>query len=260
MSTKMSLQNIQRGRTVRPIRMSLYGVDGIGKTTFTAAAPNPIFINAEDGQGVLDIARFPTPATWEEILDAIDVLYEGEHDYQSLVLDSTDWAESLCMEAVCVEHGVTGIESLGYGKGYKFAREKFAKLFRALDALWSTRNMHIFLISHCQVKKFDDPEREAYDRYILKLDEQNAAKLREWCDINAFANYDTVIKQVGEGLNQAKRAVSYGKRQLFLERTAAFDAKNRFDLPPKVIMPKEDPFGPFWDAYQNAIGGTQAAA
>lgn len=246
--SKMALSNIQTGRQVRPLRMSLFGTDGIGKTTFAASAPSPIFINAEDGQGMLDIARFPTPESWDDIHDAIEALYKGEHDYQTLVLDSTDWAETLCMDAVCAENGVTGIEAIGYGKGYKFAREKFAKLFRALDALWSARQMNIILISHCQVKRFDDPEREPYDRYILKLDDTNAARLREWCDVNAFANYDTVIKTVGEGLSQTKRAVSYGKRLLHFERTAAFDAKNRYSLPAKLPLD----WGPFWQAIQKS--------
>lgn len=247
--SKMNLDKIKTGRTVKPLRVSLYGVDGIGKTTFAANAPNPIFISTEDGSGLLDIARFPQPETWEDIFDAIGVLYEEEHQFETLVIDSTDWAESLAMEAVCREHNVTGIECLGYGRGYKFAREKFIKLFRALDALWMQKGMHIVLISHCQLKRFDDPEREPYDRYTLKLDEQNAARLREWCDLNLFANYDTVIKNIGDGLNQQKRAVSYGKRLLFTERTASFDAKNRYGLPNK--MPLE--WAALWSAYQDSI-------
>jgi hypothetical protein len=252
----MKLENIQRGRVTRPLRINLYGIDKIGKTTFAAHAPSPIFIQAEDGQGLLDLTRFPTAGSWDDIMDAITELYDAQdHGFETLVIDSTDWAESLCLESICADNSVTGIEHIPYGKGYKLAREKFAKLFRALDALWLHRHMHIILISHCQVKRFDDPNTpEPYDRYLLKLDEVNSAKSREWADILGFASFDTAIKTVGEGLNQTKRAVSYGKRYLHLERSAAFDAGNRYGLPARIPLEWEALF----TAYQKAINDPKA--
>lgn len=252
---KMSLENIQTGRQVRPLRISLYGTDKIGKTTFAANAPNPIFIQAEDGQGILDLTRFPTAESWDDILEALVTLYQEEHEFQTVVIDSTDWAESLCLESICLENNVTGIEMIPYGKGYKLAREKFARMFRYLDALWLDRHMNIILVSHCQVKRFDDPNApEPYDRYLLKLDEQNSAKSREWADILGFASYDTAIKTVGEGMSQTKRAVSYGKRFLHLERTAAFDAGNRYGLPAKLPLD----WNALYDAYQKCITKAEA--
>ena len=71
---KMSLENIVTGKITKPLRMVLYGTEGVGKTTFAANAPNPIFISTEDGADHCDVARFPVPTGWREIFNAIDVL------------------------------------------------------------------------------------------------------------------------------------------------------------------------------------------
>ncbi len=251
----MNLNNLIAGKLQRPVRMSLYGVDGIGKSTFAANAPSPIFIGAEDGTAHLDVTRFQRPETWEDIMAAIGVLYEQEHDFKTLVLDTADWAEDFARQSVCQEHQVTGIESLGYGKGFTYTAEKFITLLRGFDALYQARSMNIIVISHCQVATFNDPENEPYDRYQMKLDKRIEPKIREWCDVNAFANYDTSVAKTGEGPQNKKTgdflkkqknlAVSYGKRLLFTERRAAFDAKNRYSLPDRLPLD--------WPAFASAM-------
>ena len=145
-ASRMSLAGVITGVKSKPVRITLYGVDGIGKTTFASQATNPIFIAAEDGLGSLDVARFPTPSSWAEIFEAIKVLYSEEHDFKTLVLDSADWAESMCLAAVAAAEGVAYIDQIGYGKGYKMARDKYAELLRGLDALWM-KGMNIIVRS-----------------------------------------------------------------------------------------------------------------
>ena len=43
------LDEIQTGMNPGPIKMNIAGTDGIGKTTFAAGAPSPIFIKTEEG-------------------------------------------------------------------------------------------------------------------------------------------------------------------------------------------------------------------
>lgn len=247
-ASRMSLQSVITGRQDKPVRITLYGVDGIGKTTFAAQAPAPIFIAAEDGLGALDVPRFPTPTTWAEIFDAIKVLYREEHPYQTLVLDSADWAESLCLAAVASAAGVNYVDEIGYGKGYKMARDKYAELLRGLDALWM-RGMNIIVIAHSTIKRYDDPENEPYDRFQIKLEEANASRLREWSDMVLFANYDTTVTKLDpKGLDKTVRAKSFGKRLLFSQRTAAFDAKTRYGIPDRLALD--------WPAFWSALHGT----
>ena len=249
----MSLGNIVTGVKQKPVRITLYGVDGIGKTTFASQAPAPIFIAAEDGLGSLDVARFPTPTSWGEIFEAIKVLYSEPHEFKTLVLDSADWAESLCLAAVAAAEGVNYIDQIGYGKGYKMARDKYAELLRGLDALWM-KGMNIIVIAHSTIKRYDDPENEPYDRYQIKLEEANASRLREWSDMVLFANYDTTVNKLDpKGLDKTVRAKSFGKRLLFSQRTAAYDAKTRYTIPDRLQLD----WPSFWSAVQTKTAPAQ---
>ena len=51
------LESIQRGRQSKPPRVLLYGVEGIGKSTFGSEAPKPIFIQTEDGLDEINSSR-----------------------------------------------------------------------------------------------------------------------------------------------------------------------------------------------------------
>ena len=50
------LDNIKRGKENKPPRLFIYGQEGVGKSTVGAAAPNPIFVQTEDGLGELATA------------------------------------------------------------------------------------------------------------------------------------------------------------------------------------------------------------
>lgn len=242
------LSRIKSGVEINPLRISLYGVDGIGKTTFASKAPNNVFICAENGLGLLDVERFPDVHTHADIMSCIADLYEHEHNYKTLTIDSADWLEEVVNRSTCTEAGVPSIETIPYGKGHVIAGEKFMEVLRGCDALWR-KGMNIIIISHSTLKSYNDPEHESYARHQLKLSKQNEPKLREWCDVNLFTNYDTSIKSVGEGLDKQKRAVSFGKRYLYTGRTAAYDAKNRYSLPQRIPLEWEQ----FWAAYQESI-------
>ena len=68
---RMSLKNVTRGVVKKPLRVVVYGPPGVGKTTFASQAPNPIFLPVEDGTDFLDVARFPKPKTFDDVLEAI---------------------------------------------------------------------------------------------------------------------------------------------------------------------------------------------
>jgi len=258
--SRMALNNLIAGRQQRPLRIVIYGVDGIGKSSFAADAPTPIFISAEDGTAHLDVTRFPNPDGWSDILEAITVLYEQEHEFKTVVLDSADWAEQIARDSVCVENNVPSIESIPYGKGWVFAQEKIIQLLRGFDALYA-KGMNIIIVAHATVKPFNDPEHEAYDRYMLKMDKRSDPLLREWADYVLFANWDTRVEQKTDakgkpmpGLDGKPKAKSFGKRLLFTQRAAAFDAKRRFEIPDRLPLSWEA----FWNAH-SAVACTQTA-
>lgn len=246
---RMTLAAVTRGRLVQPLRVLLYGPEGVGKSTFASNAPAPVFIGPEDGTATLDIARFPEPRTWADLFDAIGTLGTDSHVYQTVVLDTLDWIEPLCWRHVCQKAGKPDVEAFGYGKGYLAALDEWRLLISALDALRRTKGMHVVLLAHAVIRTFKNPEGDDYDRWGLKLNEKAGGLLKEWADAVLFANYETLVAKDG---NRGK-GVGGGARFIHTERRAAFDAKNRHDLDDRLPLD--------WEAFYQQIAerGPEAA-
>ncbi|WP_165920140.1 ATP-binding protein [Chthoniobacter flavus] len=215
---------IHRGPLVRAQKTVIYGPEGIGKTTLAAQFPSPVFLDTEGGTHHLDVARFPAPKTWDDVTKTIAALASEPHEFRTLVVDTADWLEKLLIEDVCRRANKTSIEEFGYGKGYVVLAEEVTKFLASLNALLA-RGMHVLLLAHCRIAKFEQPDAAgAYDRYELKLTKQVAPLVKEWCDMLLFANYFTKIAENDSG---KKRGVGGRERKLYTTHTAAWDAKNR---------------------------------
>jgi hypothetical protein len=240
----MTLGAVKTGRLDVPIKVLLYGVEGIGKSTFGALAPNPIFLCAESGTAQLDVARFPEARSWVDVLDAVATLTNEAHNYETLVIDTVDWAEPLCWEHVCDGAKVKSIEDLGYGKGYVKALDEWRLLLRSLERLMSAKRTNVVLLAHSQIKTFKNPEGEDYDRYSLRMHDKAGGLIKDWCDDVLFANHATFALGKKDG-KDTRKAVSDGARVVHTGRMAAWDAKNRNGLPEQMPLS--------WDEYFAAV-------
>jgi hypothetical protein len=215
----------------------LYGTHGIGKSTFAAQAPNPVFIQTEEGLDAINVTAFPLCQSYEDIMEAIGSLAEENHDFSTVVIDSADWAEQLVHKRVAKDNNVATIDAIGYGRGYKAAADYWKQILEGLDHLRSAKNMQVVLLAHTQVKRFDDPLADPYDRYQLDLHHGSASLISEWCDILMFANqqYSTVKSDVG--FNQKiTRAVGNGNRVLYTQERPGWQAKSRWPLPDQLPL------------------------
>lgn len=247
----INLDSISRNTTLAPPRIVLHGPHGVGKTTFGAGGPSPIILPTEDGLGALDVAHFPLLKTYNEVMEAIGALYEGDHDHQLAVLDSVDWLEPLVWEQTCKRESWDNIESPGFGKGYIAAEREWRTLLDGFNAL-RDKGMAVLLIAHSQIKRFDAPDTEPYDRYQIKLQPRASALLEEWADCVLFANFKTHIAKTDAGFNKkVTRGVGTGERVLYTEERPAYKAKNRYSLPPEMALS--------WDTFAGALSPTPAA-
>ena len=101
----ISLASLQRSTDVKPPRILIYGVSGVGKTTLAASAPSPVFILTEDGLGALDVPHFSLATSFDDILQAQGALYTEPHEFKTVVVDSLDWLEPLVWKHVCERNG-----------------------------------------------------------------------------------------------------------------------------------------------------------
>jgi len=228
------LNQIRKGKTLRPPRIFLYSTHGIGKSTFASQSSNPIFITTEDGLDALDVSSFPKATTSKEVLEAVEQLYTQEHEFQTVVLDSADWLENIMINEIEKEHDA---KELAYGKSAVFLAEKWREILTAFDALRNDKNMTVIFIGHSEIKRFDSPETDSYDRYQPKLSSKGSALIQEWADCVFFANYKTVIKKEDVGFNKEKnRAISNGQRVIFTQEKPSYLAKNRYSLPETIDL------------------------
>jgi hypothetical protein len=235
-ATRMTLANVSMGKQDKPLRVCIYGVPGVGKSSFGAAAPKPIFLASEDGTGHLDVHRFPTPQSWLDVMEAMRVLTHEEHSYKTLVVDSLDWLEPLAWKHVAFLARVDSIDSIPFGKGFNAAQDLWRDLLTRFDLLTRNRRMNIVLVAHAVIKKVDDPQVGAFDRYRIPLHEKSADLVREWVDALVFARHDLKVVE----RNGKSRGMSSGNRLLHTTWTAAYDAKNRFDLPETLPLDWEE--------------------
>ena len=237
------LKSIRKNDAMAAPRIMVYGVEGIGKSTFGAGAPNPVYILTEDGLGSLNVDHFPLATSFADVMDAIASLYKDNHAFETVVIDSLDWLEAIIQREIEQKYDA---KDLAYGKGSLIAAERWREILDGLNALRNDKGMAVILIAHTTIKRFDSPEVEPYDRYQPKLQERSNAVVREWADAVLFANYKTIVKKDDVGFNQTNnRGISTGERLLFTSERPAYMAKNRYNMPESIPLS--------WDAFAEAI-------
>lgn len=220
---------IRKGKIPTAIRTVVYGPAGIGKSTFASMFPDPLFIDTEGGTKQMNVARTEDPKTWDQLLHLVNEVIQ-EKPCKTLVIDTADWAEKLCIKQVCQNLNVKGIESVGYGKGYTYLAEEFQRLLKALDMVIDA-GINVVVCAHAQMRKFEQPDEiGAYDRWELKLEKKTAPLLKEWADNLFFVNYKTIVVTTQ---NNTKKAQG-GQRVMYCTHNPVWDAKNRFGLPDEL--------------------------
>lgn len=221
---------------VKPPRILIHGDAGLGKTTFGASAPAPVFILTEEGLGNLEATSFPLARSFSDAMEALGALYSEPHEFKTCVIDSLDWLEPLIWQEVCRQHGIASIEKLPYGKGYVEALGIWRQFFDGITALRDDKGMTIVMTAHSEQKRVEDPLLPAYDTHDLKLHKRAAALAEEFADVILFAAMQTSMVSEDAGFNNKRtRAVTTGQRVIHTVGQPAFLAKNRFNLP--AVLP-----------------------
>lgn len=224
---------ITRGKIKKAKKVVIYGPEGIGKSTFASRFPDPLFIDTEGSTNDMNVARLPRPTSWTMLLEEINYIRKTPGVCRTLVIDTIDWAEMMCIEHICDKHQKNGIESFGYGNGYVYVKEEFGKFLNKLSDVIEA-GINVVLTAHAQLRKFEQPdEMGAYDRWELKLGKKTSSQtsplVKEWADMLLFANYKTYSVAVDD--KGKKHKAQGGKRVMYTTHHPCWDAKNRYGLP-----------------------------
>lgn len=223
--------NITTGKINKPQKCLIYGPEGIGKSTFAAAFPDPIFIDTEDSTIRMDVARFDRPASWEMLKAQVVHVINNPTICKTLAIDTLDWAEVLCMNHLITVNNWKSIETPGYGKGFTELAEEWGRFLNMLSEVVN-RGVNVVCTAHAQMRKFEQPdEMGAYDRWELKLQKKTAPITKEWADMVLFANYKTIV--VTDAKTKSKKGQG-GQRVMYTSHHPAWDAKNREGFPEEL--------------------------
>lgn len=237
----ISWDNLTQKKRPRPPAILLYGPEKAGKTTLASEFPNAVYLQTEEGDGILDLASLGKIESFADLMDAIGMLYEKEHAFDTVVIDSVTALQPL----IWAETGERGddkgnkkkrIEDFGYGKGYVYALAVWQEVIDGLFALRRDKGMTVILIAHSKIERFDDPETVGYSRYDIDLHDKARDLLKREVDVVLLLKPDVTVKAEDSGFNKT-RAIGQGGRSVWMHATSrpAYAAGNRYGLPEKTL-------------------------
>ncbi|HBU67766.1 MAG TPA: hypothetical protein DEB34_03835 [Lactobacillus sp.] len=226
----MSKYEVQQTMKIEPMKVLIYGVEGIGKTTFASKFPDPIFIDTEGSTGFINARKLPNPTSWTMLLDELEDI-KSDPRGKTLIIDTLDWAERLAKKYLMDKNKWAAIDSTNYGSRYVALSDEIGKLLNKLTEI-KDLGINVVLTAHAETKKHELPdEMGQYDKYTLKLEKRDAGLAKEWADMILFFNYKTTI--ISDSKSNSKKATG-GQRVMYTTHKPAWDAKNRLGLPDEL--------------------------
>ncbi|KKM48678.1 hypothetical protein LCGC14_1557560, partial [marine sediment metagenome] len=230
------LSQITNEAVVRAPRIVLLGGTKVGKSTFAAGAPDPIFlpIKREDGIDELkNIGRTPICDSFEDVIGWLDFLLKGGHSYKTVVIDSSSTMEPLVHDFTCKRcENASSIETVykGFGKGYTEALTEWRLVMDYLDILRNSQGMTTILIGHVEAKRFDNPTTDSYDRWRWDINKYADQAITRWADCILFCDKKAIVRSDDVGFGkEVKRAIELepDKRFLFTQSRASHPGGGR---------------------------------
>ena len=231
---------IKTGVDIAPLRILLYGQEGVGKTSW-ANQEDSLFLTCENGGGDMEYSHLYC-GTWPALRGYVRKILLDGVPYRKLVLDTISSFERLCTAWIMEQAKAESIEDVGggFGKGYTRVMEEMVGLQVDLDSIRMKWGLHVVVLGHAHVKTFNDPNGPAYDKYELMMNAKAASVWTRWADCQIFACFEATVKGGKRGKEledaMAKGKATGVKRMLYTTKDAAYDAKNRYSLPEELPL------------------------
>ena len=222
------LEKATTGKVDKPHFVAIYGTPGVGKSTFAADAPKPIFIDLEDGTEAMNVTRIK-PANLEEFYNTLSELRESEHGYESIVIDTLDHLVDKYIVPSVEKKAGKEISKMKWGSGFTAIKAELALMVSRLEDLRINKRMNVILVAHAKIKATNNPSlTEDYDKFQLRMNEGAAALITQEVDTLLFANYEIFTHETEIG---KVKGIGDGRRVIHTICMPSYDAKNRFNLP-----------------------------
>ena len=201
----------------------IHGPAGVGKTTFACGLGKALLIPTEVGYKDIACDHLDLQRSYLELMGTLMELYSmTDLDYDTLVLDSVDWAEIL-VDKQMDDEGV----KRDYGKGVAEMGKRFKRIVDGCVALRDQLNVNVVMIAHSQMKRVELPDGSEFDQWQPKLSKKSNEILIEAVDDIGYAHMETITKKVDGQFRERGVGKHTGRRMVSFVPSAAHVAKNR---------------------------------
>lgn len=237
---------IVKGKTKpRGLRVVIYGVHGVGKTTLAAKLPGALFLDYEGGTHGLEVDKLSAeelPNTYGGMKGLAEELRRDNKGYERLVIDTADRFEAAMAQSLAAEKKVEDIFAVNdYGRTVAVHKAGMAGVLDSLSRLVKS-GMDVVVLAHETSRKVEPLENRdttgVYDHHEMKLSKTVSPLFMEWADLVIFCAYKTFL--VAGDKKTDKAHVEGGKRWCFCSYSTDWDAKKRtgINLPADCSLDK----------------------
>lgn len=221
----------------------IIGEGGVGKTSFAAQFPGAYFALFEGGtSGILttetDLVKkareFKTNA-WKLFRDFKEEFLEGDHDYQTLIIDTEDRAYEDCLDYICDVREIDHPSDEGYGSAWSALNKEFRRRHRDIKM----SQYGLISVSHAEFKEIENIKGKKRDKIIPSVGGSAGKFLVDDADIVILYDQD-----------------EEGNRIMRLDSSKDYDAKQRLKFEKGVIDAGDsakEAFGNFKIEFEKAI-------
>jgi hypothetical protein len=213
------------------LKMLLYGRNGMGKTRIACSAPRPLVLDMNE-KGTKSVRNMPTVEVlhckrWSDVVFAYWMLREGDHGYESVVLDTATGMQGLCIKQILRES-----EDRDPTKDPKVMSMRewgtLAELMK--EQLLNFRNLPLNVIITAQQRVIDDPDTEARE-IVPDLSPGSRGPATAAVDIIGHV-YQKEVRAVNKA---TKKEVSKWETRMLVGPHDEYITKDRTGALPRVV-------------------------
>lgn len=213
------------------LRIVIYGVHGVGKTTLASKLRKAVYMDYEGGTHGIDCAKVDyseLPKTYAGVKGMFMEFKKDHMGYENLVIDSADQLEEVFDKSVSAERGIESIFAVDdFFRTQKVHERKFGDVLDDAGKLVDS-GMNVVFIAHEQARKVEPLEHnggKTYDHSDLRLSKKCSQLLLQWADVVIFCAFKTFLI---EGEKKGDKAhAGGGKRWCFTTYSPDWEAKHR---------------------------------
>lgn len=216
--------NIQENVISRDLKgkfLCIYGAEKVGKSTFGAKLPRPLFCNFEVGTNYLPVKPINIDR-WSVFKQVLRQLEDPKaHDYyDTVVIDTVSEAYSSCEKFICQQAGVQKIGDIPYGRGYSDTKSEFESALRKVTML----GFGLCCICHAEKKNLPGPNDTTIESMQPAMPSRAADVVNRMVDIIAYIDqrFDEQGNSVRRFITRRTPNVLAGSRLPYLDPVIPF--------------------------------------